>query len=145
MKKIYWFLFLFVSMVVSLFFDKAILDFLIRFRYELLNSFFIIISHWSIVFILVVIVSFVYFLKKWNSMLVFWTSVILSFLIATVLKLVFMRMRPDVLSLITETGYSFPSRHAAILFAFLPILFQDKKGIWVLVITIIISYSRIYL
>jgi len=145
MKKIYGFVLLLIGMFVSLIFDKSILNFLIQFRYESLNSFFIVLSHWSVVVILAVIISLVYFLKKWKNLLMFWTTIVLSYLFATVFKLIFMRARPDVLNLIVETSYAFPSRHVAVLFAFLPILFREKKGIWVLGIAVVISYTRVYL
>lgn len=145
MKKIYVFVLLFVGMIISLLFDKAILDFLIQFRYESLNWFFVFISYLLVTVFLAIIVSLIYFWKKWKNMFIFWSSVILSFIFATLFKFVFMRVRPDVLSLVVETSYSFPSRHTAVLFAFLPILFQEKKGVWVFILALVIAYSRIYL
>ncbi|MCL2869721.1 phosphatase PAP2 family protein [Candidatus Saccharibacteria bacterium] len=74
-----------------------------------------------------------------------------------VLKNIFARPRPDILRLITETDYSFPSGHAVTnmaMYAVLTILiFRYVKQNWLkyllaaycLIATVVIGYSRVYL
>ncbi len=50
-------------------------------------------------------------------------AVILSFILATALKMVFQISRPCIESEICVEGYSFPSRHASVLFAFATVIF----------------------
>jgi undecaprenyl-diphosphatase len=84
-------------------------------------------------------------------------AVILSFILNIALKHIFARERPDILRLINETSYSFPSGHAMInssLYLTLLLLifkFIKKRRIkWVLasvclIIIIAIGFTRVYL
>lgn len=84
-------------------------------------------------------------------------TVILSMILDVTLKSIFARERPDILRLINETSYSFPSSHAmnnAALYAILILLifkFIKNKPLKIVLIdvcitlTIAIGYSRIYL
>lgn len=84
-------------------------------------------------------------------------TVIVSIVLNIILKSVFARQRPDILKLINETSYSFPSGHAmvnAALYVMIILtinnIIKNKemqfliKGLCILMI-IIISFSRIYL
>lgn len=84
-------------------------------------------------------------------------AVISSFTLNTILKLIFARQRPNILRLVSETSYSFPSGHAMVnmsLYAILIIyaykLIKNKKIKWssiisMLVLIGIIGFTRIYL
>lgn len=84
-------------------------------------------------------------------------AVITSFTLNTILKLIFARQRPDILRLVSETTYSFPSGHAMVnmsLYAILSIyaykLIKDNKIKWSSIISMsiliaIIGFTRIYL
>lgn len=84
-------------------------------------------------------------------------AVTTSFILNTILKLLFARQRPDILRLVSETSYSFPSGHAMVnmsLYAILSIyaykLIKNKKVKWGSIISMslliaIIGFTRIYL
>ena len=85
------------------------------------------------------------------------STVILSAVLNTILKEFFARERPDILRLINETSYSFPSGHAmnnAALYTmlFMLVVFYIKSKPWKIGLTIVcvflplaIGLSRIYL
>lgn len=84
-------------------------------------------------------------------------TVVTSFLLNCILKNVFLRPRPDVLRLVTETSYSFPSGHSMVnasLYTILVLLLlsnSNKKAkknilcISLIILFILIGISRIYL
>lgn len=84
-------------------------------------------------------------------------AVILSFLLNVALKNIFVRERPNILRLINETSYSFPSGHAMInasLYTILILLvfrFINNKPLKItlsvvcIVLVIAIGFSRVYL
>jgi undecaprenyl-diphosphatase len=85
------------------------------------------------------------------------TAVISSALINVILKQIFARNRPNILRLISETGYSFPSGHSMVSAAFYSMLIfmafryikSGPKRIAVsslfLILVVLIGISRIYL
>lgn len=84
-------------------------------------------------------------------------TVVTSFLLNYILKNIFLRPRPDVLRLVTETSYSFPSGHSMVnasLYTILVLLLlknSSKKGKTVIlsisfvILFLLIGISRIYL
>lgn len=84
-------------------------------------------------------------------------AVVSSFLLNTILKNIFARPRPDVLRLVTENSYSFPSGHSMInasLYTILVLLIlknSSKKkrsviiSISLIILFLLIGISRIYL
>lgn len=84
-------------------------------------------------------------------------TVVISFVLNTILKYIFARQRPSVLRLINETSYSFPSGHSMINAALYTIIIllllknADKKGkriivsISLVILFVIIGLSRVYL
>jgi len=88
-------------------------------------------------------------------------SIVVNLIIVTVfnniLKLIFMRLRPDLNVLVQETGYSFPSGHSMISIVFYGYLIyliyhfiSNKKIKWLLIsllsmLIMVIGFSRIYL
>lgn len=136
---------LFLFGVISLFFDNQIINFVISYRLELLNKFFIFISNNLILVFLVLVLPAILLWKK-NKLAKYHTiTFFISLLISIVLKEIFMRPRPEVLQLVTETTYSFPSNHTILVFSILPILFKEKKAWPFLILAILISFSRVYL
>jgi undecaprenyl-diphosphatase len=85
------------------------------------------------------------------------TAVILSAVLNVALKHLFARSRPDILRLISETGYSFPSGHAMITAAFytmlILLLWRYIRNTHLKIIlssicaalTLLVGYSRVYL
>lgn len=93
--------------------------------------------------------------KKWAVPVA--TAVITATIFNIVLKILFSRERPDILQLISEPDYSFPSGHAMINMAFYTMIFlltkkhirvkKIKIGVFMLamLLPLIIGISRIYL
>lgn len=84
-------------------------------------------------------------------------TLVTSFILNCVLKNIFLRPRPNVLRLVTETSYSFPSGHSMVnasLYTILVLLLlnnSNKKGkriilsISLIILFLLIGISRIYL
>ena len=75
-------------------------------------------------------------------------AVIFSFILNIVLKHLFAQERPDILRLINETSYSFPSGHAMINASLYTIIKNKPRKVMLSVfcaLIIIIGYSRVYL
>ncbi len=84
-------------------------------------------------------------------------SVMTSFVATVILKLIFERERPNILRLVTEKSYSFPSGHAAVNMAMYGImainiyrLLKNKKIKWSLItlfgaMVALIGFTRVYL
>ena len=77
-------------------------------------------------------------------------SISLTYLITYILKFAFARARPngtELSFLFNLPDYSFPSAHAGIAFAMLPILNKEhpkQKIIWIIFVSLI-AFSRIYI
>lgn len=79
-------------------------------------------------------------------------STLIVWLLNSGLKLIFTRARPDILQLVSESSYSFPSGHAMtnsffwLALAFVILILFDKKIKGPLIVLIIfIAFSRVYL
>lgn len=74
-----------------------------------------------------------------------------SWLLARILKYIFQIPRPfvshDILPLVFEEGYSFPSEHATVFFALATaVYFLNKKiGVWMYIFALLMGLSRIVL
>ncbi len=88
--------------------------------------------------------------KKLEWVFPFFISTTAAYLITYILKFAFARPRPNSIEMIFLLGfndYSFPSTHAAVAFAMLPILIKEHpkgKLIWVIFV-FLIAFSRIYI
>ena len=107
------------------------------------------------IMLMCIISLFIFKNKKIN------TCVVLNLIIVTILnniiKIIFMRARPDINPLVIETSYSFPSGHSMISMAFygylIYIIYTHKDNIkikWILItllsiLILLIGISRIYL
>lgn len=111
--------------------DTTVYNFLISIRNPLLNNFFKFITIFAnrnpIIIITLILVIFVFKNNKERFYIVF--NVLLVPLLNVGLKSIFSRERPNMLRLIDEKGYSFPSGHAMLSTAFygLLIYFAYKK------------------
>ena len=111
----------------------------------------------TLIVILICIVLILIPKTRWKYGLVTSVGVIISTLFNNLLKVIFLRERPDVLRLINENSYSFPSGHSMInmtMYSLLAILLfhniKNKKLKYVItslvmLIPIIIGLSRVYL
>lgn len=131
-----WWYGLFILLFVSFLIDNVVLNFFVQNRVEVLNKLAIWLAD-GFTFLFVVLIFASLFLwngKKERWILPLWLSAIISYALVILLKFLFVRMRPDVLTLVSpETFYSFPSGHAAIVFSVLPILdkeFPRLKWFW---------------
>jgi len=141
MKRIYIILILALLFLISLAFDSSIPN---NFEVKnILNSTF----QWG-AFVTVVITLMFILYKKYKTIPLIWISLLLSSLIAWLLKVIVKRPRPftGITEIILKEGYSFPSGHATVAFAALPFLeesFPRFKWIWLIFIVIIVLL-RVY-
>jgi len=116
-------------------------------------------SEWFITFLAVTIPALIFILKKkkyYRHGLLILANIALGALFNQVLKLVFRRPRPDVLKLVEQSGYSFPSGHAmnSVIFYGLAAYLLVRHGRHparylfagiIAVMVLLIGLSRIYL
>ncbi len=139
-------------------FDNYVYNFLSNNSNENLTSFFRVITYlanWQVI-VLLCIISLVVIKDKWIGISISINS-IFSTIINKILKFIFIRPRPDVLKLIVQGGYSYPSGHAMASMSFYGYLIylinksdfsKGKKIIFTAVLSIIIllvGVSRVYL
>lgn len=133
---------------ISFLFDNPILNFFINNRNEILNTIIVWLTAWYILVLIAVIISiFIYVNKSKRKYIIpLWLSGIISYGLANLLKFIITRPRPDVMQLVQETSYSFPSSHATVVFSLLPILCIKFKKLMPLWITfgILIILTRLY-
>ena len=138
-------------LIISFFIDEEIFNLIEIIK----NPFLDIFTSWVISFITVfVILIFITSLFLWKErkreyIPILWLWFISSILISFILKFIVTRPRPFAVyyyPLINIISYSFPSMHAMVAFAALPILdkeFPKFKWFWFL-FALLVSFSRIY-
>lgn len=138
--------------IISLILDKNIGNFVSLIK----NPFFDLIFNWFASFIsvfVILIIATTLFLfeeKKREWVFPLWLSFILSIVVSFILKLIIARPRPSIelfYPLINTLSYSFPSMHAMIAFAAVPVLdkeFRKLKWFWIL-FAFLVAFSRVYL
>lgn len=138
--------------IISLILDKNIGNFVSLIK----NPFFDLIFNWFTSFIsvfVILIIATTLFLfeeKKREWVFPLWLSFILSIVVSFILKLIIARPRPSIelfYPLINTLSYSFPSMHAMIAFAAVPVLgkeFRKLKWFWIL-FAFLVAFSRVYL
>ncbi len=108
--------------------------------------------------VIIICISLILFSKtRWKYGIVISIGVIISCIVNNILKILFARERPNLIQLVKETNYSFPSGHAMInmtLYSLLAILIynniKNKPLKYTLIsifiiISIVIGVSRVYL
>lgn len=169
-KYVRWIIFLFCLFIFSfiamkvytdgeILIDNIIYDFISRYFISdgMTNTFMII--TWfggTIGIVLMCIISlFIFRHKKINTLIVI--NLIIVTVLNNLLKIIFMRVRPDINPMVIETSYAFPSGHSMISIAFYGYLiynillyFNNKNIKWILtfllsILVFLIGISRIYL
>lgn len=139
-------------------FDDFIYNLLSKIMCIPLTNFFKIVTNFAnyIVVIILCILSFIFIKNKWYGVIIS-IDAINSTVINKILKSIFVRPRPEILRLVKEGGYSFPSGHAMASFSFYGFIIylvyksnidiKYKRIIYIfLTLTILlIGISRIYL
>lgn len=120
-------------------------------RFEFLDLVFGIITNFGVVFVLMLIVPMIAVYSKDKKIAhLLLLAFIAAFALAFVMKLVFLRQRPDYALMYPFTqiiNYSFPSMHAMVVFALLPILTKHlpkQKNFWI-AFAFLVALSRVYL
>lgn len=138
-----------IALIISIFFDNRVNEKILKFHTPFFDSFFAVISNfYLLIFVLFILTSvLMYVEKKREGILPLWVSLFATLVIVTVLKLLIARERPLPEIDFSLIAYSFPSLHAAVSFAVVPILdreFPRLKYLWV-IIGILVAISRVYL
>ena len=138
--------------------DSFIYNFLIYFKSPMVTTFFKIVTNlgstWFIILLNLVIIVSSLILKR-KEILIVPINSCLSVIFNNILKIIIRRPRPDVLRLIKERNFSYPSGHAMISFLFYITVISliNKSSIkykkiingFITAIIIMIGLSRVYL
>lgn len=134
-----------VLMFLSFFIDESVVSFVVKLRNAFLNDVMIIVS--SLIFIIIVFAFYSYLLRKKKERIVdlFFLSLIV-YIVANILKFVFVRERP-LEAVFVDEMYSFPSSHASVIFSMFFLMLKElpKRYILFLIIALLIGFSRLYL
>jgi undecaprenyl-diphosphatase len=137
-------------MIASFQFDYILVDFLANHRIDWINYIMVFVTYGTSEFIILLLLTAIMIQKKkdYKNIPILLTILAIVFILNVILKLAIARQRPnlEINSLVELTSYSFPSRHASLAFAALPLFMKEFKKIgyiW-LVIAVLISFSRIY-
>lgn len=133
----------FVVLILSIFFDSEILNWIGLIKNNFFNTLMAIIT--SAAFLIIVYLFYAYLLKKPNKILLLGLIGIVTYLLGFVLKLVVMRERPDVADFVLS-DYSFPSNHAMLSFSPLAMMNHEFPNLkWMfLIIALLVIFSRVY-
>lgn len=139
-------------------FDNLVYKYVTYFKNDFLTGFFKIMSFLaSTTFLLFVTVFIMVFIRKKNFGFYVGLNILLCFLLNQCTKLIFTRTRPELINLIDENGYSFPSGHSMVSLAFygffIYVIFHKRYSklkkvllsIPFALLTLLIGISRIYL
>ncbi len=162
-RKLLPVLYFVILLILSFIFDKVIIKYIEGHRSFTLDYFFLGFSLASNILIIFFFLTTLFLWKenKKRWIVPLWLSALFSFLISLLIKIIIHRKRPfetgdvSVLGILfyfmrnsfNKWDFSFPSMHAVIIFAALPILdkeFKKFKYIW-LVFATFAAFSRVYL
>lgn len=139
-------------------FDDFIYNLLTKIMCEPVTNFFKVVTNFAnyIVIIVLCLLSIIFYKNKWYGIFIS-VNAINSTIINKILKSIFIRPRPEILRLVNESGYSFPSGHAMASLSFygfiiylvyksnIPIKYKKVLYIILSLIILLIGISRIYL
>jgi len=140
-----------ILFIISLTLDKNIPHFISLIK----NSTFDLIFNWFTsfinLFVILILVTTLFLLEERKREWIFplWISFLFSAVISFILKLMIARPRPSVelfYPLINTLNFSFPSGHAMVAFAAVPILdkeFSKLKWFWI-IFAFLVTLSRVY-
>lgn len=139
-----------ILFVVSYQFDAQINIFFNSAKFPIFDAVFSSITNFGIVFIVMLAIPSIILHNK-NRKLVYllWLAFSISLILALAIKFLFLRQRPIepfAFPFTTIVNYSFPSMHAMVAFALLPILIKNlpkQKSFW-LSFAFLAVFSRIY-
>ena len=140
----------FLLIVLALFFDRNLIFWVTEHRVSWLNTPMVFFTDFGLLFgVLLFFVAL--YERHWISLVIlFGLTFVAALEISQLLKLFFENPRPyetwSIVPLKTDTGYSFPSMHAAFIFSVLP-LFKGHltryRWVWTL-FAFLIAFSRVY-
>lgn len=140
-----------IAFIASLILDKNVESLTPLIKNPVFDVFFGWITDTTNLSAILIIITTLFLLEKKNREWVFplWASLMVSIAIAFAIKLVIARPRPMELqnALLSALNFSFPSMHAMVAFAALPILNKEFAGIkwfWILFASLV-AFSRVYL
>ena len=138
--------------------DNKISEFIIKIRNDKLNDIMVLITNiCSLYSIVAISLLMLIIIKNKRIPLISITNLVIVTIISLLSKLIIQRPRPVGISIITETGYSYPSGHSMVSMAFFGLLAyliykelnnKTKKIILIvslILLIILIGFSRIYL
>ncbi len=134
-----------IALIISFIFDKSILIPVYSIRFSALTAVMKIITNLWFIIALIGAISIIIYKKR--RFILLWLACLSSLAFTLILKLIIPRARPLIMPLIVLADSSFPSAHAGVLFAALPVICRYKpklKYIWLAVI-LLIAFSRLYL
>ena len=134
--------------ILSFPFDNSFSNFIVEHRTPILDSFMKIITLAIVeIIILLILVLFIFFKDRdLKEVFLLVLIIFVTLFISSVLKFIIARPRPDVVHLVKESSFSFPSNHSSAAFSAIPLFFKENGTIgyvW-LIISIIIAFSRVY-
>lgn len=138
-----------IILLMSLYLDKNAQYAVSLIKNELFDIIFGWFANFINVFAIFILITtlFLWGEKKREWIFPLWLSFLISIMLSYIIKIIVLRPRPiEISQILTGLNYSFPSLHAAVSFAALPILnkeFPKLKLFWVL-FAFLVAFSRIY-
>jgi dolichol kinase len=142
-------------LLLTFFFDDALLRRGVGLRFNWLDGLMLFITDFGLLFLFVTVVISLLLEKKYRLLTLLAVSLMFSFEISYLIKLIFQTPRPyfnlelATIPLTQASGFSFPSLHSAVCFALIPFVGrmfeQNWEKIAVVVTALLITYSRAYL
>ncbi len=136
--------------LISYILDRQINLFFKNFRFTFFDVIFSIITNFGVVVLVTLIIpSVILYNKNKKSVYLLWSAFIASFISAFIIKLIVLRQRPiDAFTypFTNIVNYSFPSLHAMVAFALLPLLLEflpKQKNIWIS-FAFLVGFTRVY-
>jgi len=144
-----------ILLIFTFYFDNTLLRHGGYLRFNALDGVMLFLTDFGLLYLIIIIVTYLIYQKKFRLLGLFTLSAILSFEITYLLKLIFETPRPYLAFEVVTTpltqvaGFSFPSEHATFcltLIAFIPYIFKQHWQRWLTIILLLtIAYSRSYL
>lgn len=138
-----------IIFLISLFLDKNAKYLVSSIKNNLFDIIFGWFTNFINVFVIFILITtlFLWGEKKREWIFPLWLSFLISIILSYIIKIIILRPRPvEISQILAGLNYSFPSLHAAVSFAALPILnkeFSKLKFFWFL-FACLVGFSRIY-
>lgn len=132
------------------FYDKIVYEFLMSLRYPMIIWFMKILT-WLGSFWTIIVICLILFIINFQSLFTVSIHVVIMMIINFIIKQIIARPRPNILPLIQEMGFSFPSFHAMVSMTIYGLiayqLWKRSRFLAILVgiLPILIGITRIYL